>query len=167
MELNLCPPAIIYLIFSVTQILIDTYKGFYNTALIKCIVTVMITFLLNILCQKELSIVSWIIVFLPFLFMTVIVTMILYIFGLNATTGSINTNCSSSNNLGQGIQYDVSGNIIIYDPEYNATTNPVYFSSPYIVVPNPNANNLLYPNTATSTQTQSVPYGTSSPAYQS
>ena len=30
--INLCPPAIIYLIFSVTQILIDLYKGLNNTA---------------------------------------------------------------------------------------------------------------------------------------
>ena len=36
--INLCPPAIIYLIFSITQILIDTFKGLYNTAFIKFII---------------------------------------------------------------------------------------------------------------------------------
>ena len=49
---NLCAPAIIYLIFSITQILIDTFKGLYNTAFIKFIVMIMITLLLNILCQS-------------------------------------------------------------------------------------------------------------------
>ena len=48
--ISLCPPAVIYLIFSITQILIDTFKGLYNTAFIKFVIMIMITFLLNILC---------------------------------------------------------------------------------------------------------------------
>ena len=79
--LKLCAPAIIYLIFSITQILIDTFKGLYNTAFIKIIVTVMVTLLLNILCNRGLGVVSWVIVFIPFILMTVIVSMLLYIFG--------------------------------------------------------------------------------------
>ena len=63
---NLCAPAIIYLIFSATQILIDTFKGLYNTAFMKVIVTIMVTLLLNILCQRGLSVVSWIFIFIPF-----------------------------------------------------------------------------------------------------
>jgi hypothetical protein len=77
--INLCAPAIIYLIFSITQILIDTFKGLYNTAFMKVIVTIMVTILLNILCERGLSVVSWIIVFIPFILMTVIVSMLLYI----------------------------------------------------------------------------------------
>ena len=90
--LNLCAPAIIYLIFSITQILIDTFKGLYNTAFMKVIVTIMVTILLNILCERGLSVVSWIIVFIPFILMTVIVSMLLYIFGLDAATGTLNYN---------------------------------------------------------------------------
>jgi hypothetical protein len=86
--IKLCPPAIIYLIFSITQILIDSYKGLYNTAFMKVIVASMVTLLLNILCEKGLSVVSWIIVFIPFILMTVIVTFLLYYFGLNAATGT-------------------------------------------------------------------------------
>jgi hypothetical protein len=93
MIINLCPPAIIYLIFSITQIIIDIFKGLYNTAFIKVIVTTMVTFLLNILCEKGLSAVSWIIVFIPFILMTVIVSMLLYVFGLDAATGNLNYNC--------------------------------------------------------------------------
>ena len=88
---NLCAPAIIYLIFSITQILIDTFKGLYNTAFIKTIVTIMVTLLLNILCERGLSAVSWIIVFIPFILMTVIVSVLLYLFGLDAATGSLNS----------------------------------------------------------------------------
>jgi hypothetical protein len=166
---NLCPPAIIYLIFSVTQILIDTYKGLYNTASMKIIVTVMVTLLLNILCDKGLGIVSWIIVFIPFILMTVIVSMLLYIFGLDAATGTLNKcNNKSKSNCGNGITVDALGNVIVYDPNYNPSVSPVYYQSPNIIVPNPhntyknsvrqNMNYVNYPI---------PPHGTSSPAYQS
>jgi uncharacterized protein YacL len=84
---TICPPALIYIVFSSTQIIIDLFKGLYNTALVKFCVMIIIGFLLNVLCQGGLSIISWIIVFVPFVLMTVIVAMLLYIFGLNATTG--------------------------------------------------------------------------------
>ena len=120
--INLCAPAIIYLIFSITQILIDTFKGLYNTAFMKIIVTVMVTMLLHILCQRGLSVVSWVIVFIPFILMTVIVSMLLYIFGLDAATGTLNYKHNENNtkaNCGNGISIDSLGNIIVYDPEYN------------------------------------------------
>ena len=164
--INLCAPAIIYLIFSITQILIDTFKGLYNTAFMKVIVTIMVTILLNILCERGLSVVSWIIVFIPFILMTVIVSMLLYIFGLDAATGTLNYNSNKKCNNGT---IDASGNIIIYDPNYNPSINPVYYNSPNIIVPNPNQNN----NKTITTTTNNIkpytpiPHGTSSYAYQS
>ena len=142
---NLCAPAIIYLIFSITQILIDTFTGLYNTAFIKFIIMIMSTLLLNILCQSGLGTISWIIVFIPFILMTVIVTMLLYIFGLNDTTGTLNYTCqagsdNNNNNItkcGSNIAIDASGNIVIYDPYYDPLTNPVYFNSPNVIVPKP------------------------------
>jgi len=163
--INLCAPAIIYLIFSITQILIDTFKGLYNTAAMKVIVTIMVTLLLNILCEKGLSVVSWIIVFIPFILMTVIVSMLLYIFGLDTATGTLNYKCDGNNNninCGNGITIDDLGNIIIYDPEYNSLKNPVYYQSPNIIVPNPNANDIVVKNNVVF-----VPRGSSSPSYQS
>jgi len=163
--IKICPPAIIYLIFSIIQILIDTFKGFYNTAFMKVIVTVMVTLLLNILCEKGLSVVSWFIVFIPFLLMTVIVSMLLYMFGLDATTGSLNYSCDDTEtkvNCGDDIKIDSSGNIIIYDPEYNFSTNPVYYSSPNIIIPNPHNN-----DTSVTNNTVYFPNSSSSTAYQS
>jgi hypothetical protein len=55
----------------------------------------MVTLLLNALCQSGMGVISWIIVFIPFILMTVIVTMLLYIFGLDAASGSINYNCQN------------------------------------------------------------------------
>jgi hypothetical protein len=155
--INLCPPAIIYLIFSITQILIDTYKGLYNTAFMKVIVASMVTLLLNILCEKGLGVVSWIIVFIPFILMTVIVTFLLYFFGLNASTGTFSQTKGAIN----GVTTDNSGNILIYDPEYNPSVKPVYFQSPNIIVPNPSANNVKTVNAVYNP----IPHGSSSPAY--
>ena len=144
--INLCAPAIIYLIFSITQIIIDTFKGLYNTAFMKSIVMIMVTLLLNILCERGLSVVSWIIVFIPFILMTVIVSMLLYIFGLNTTTGSLNYSCKKPNTTtdnNKNVSTDSLGNIIIYDPEYNSLRNPVYYQSPNIIIPNPYNNDIV------------------------
>ena len=130
--IKLCIPAIIYLLFSIAQILIDIFTGLYNTAFIKFIIMVIITLLLNILCENGLGIVSWIIVFIPFILMTVIVSILLYVLGLNATTGTIN--CSKN------ITTDASGNTIIYEPNYHI---PVYYKSPNIIIPNQNNQNNL------------------------
>ena len=86
---NLCPPALIYLIFSITQIVIDTVKGLYNTALVKIWVAFIFTILLNYLCQLGLGIISWFIVFIPFLLMTLVVAILLLMFGLDPATGKI------------------------------------------------------------------------------
>jgi len=112
--LAVCPPAFIYIIFSLTQILIDTIKGQYNTAFFKFIVSILITFLLNALCQNGMTIVSWIIVFIPFIFMTVIVSMLLYIFGLDATTGKIKIVSNQENQ---------SGNLVFTTADTNTNTD--------------------------------------------
>jgi len=85
---RLCTPAIIYVVFSVVQIIIDLYTGLINTAVVKFFIMIIITILLNVLCQRDLAIISWIIVFIPFIMMTFIVSLILYIFGLSKATGT-------------------------------------------------------------------------------
>lgn len=145
--IELCLPAIIYLMFSLVQILIDLYQGLYNTVIVKIIITFFVTYLLNILCQNNLNIISWIVVFImfiPYLFMIGVSSFLLYGFGLNETTATDNT---SNNNLftdlykrstydTNNITEDTSGNIYVYDPNYTPY-NPVYYKSPYVVIPNP------------------------------
>lgn len=94
---DLCAPALIYVVFSLTQVIIDTLKGLYNTALAKFIIMVMITILLNALCQRGLGIASWIIVFIPFVMMSVITSVLLYFFGLKASSGKLNEEPASLN----------------------------------------------------------------------
>lgn len=85
---ELCPPALIYLAFSLIHITIDLFKGLYNTAFIKFIVMIFFTLLLNILCSTGLTIISWLLVFIPFIMLTVITSILLYIFGLSPNIGS-------------------------------------------------------------------------------
>ena len=90
MVLNeICPPALIYLVFSITQITIDTFKGQYNTAFVKIWVALVFTIVLNYLCRRGLGIISWFIVFIPFMLMTLIIGILLYVFGLDPATGRI------------------------------------------------------------------------------
>ena len=93
--LDLCPPALIYVAFSLTQIIIDTFKGLYNTAFLKIIVMIIITILLNTLCETGMGIISWMIVFIPFIFMSIIVAILLYVFGLDPSTGKLNIKCDN------------------------------------------------------------------------
>jgi len=108
---NICPPALIYLVFSVTQIVIDSSKGLYNSAIIKFGVTIIFTTLLNYLCQRGLGLISWIIVFIPFILMTLIITLLLFMFGINPDTGKLNV---SHTNLPEQapVQPDVRNDII-------------------------------------------------------
>jgi predicted membrane protein len=86
---SLCPPVVIYIIFSLTQIGIDIFKGLYNQAFIKLWVSSIFTILLNYLCDQGLGIISWIIVFIPFILMTIVIAVLLLIFGLNPSTGKL------------------------------------------------------------------------------
>lgn len=94
---QLCPPALIYLVFSITQVVIDTIRGLYNTALMKIWVALVFTILLNYLCTLGLGIVSWFIVFVPFILMTVIVSILLLMFGLDPSSGKMKIKKGNTN----------------------------------------------------------------------
>jgi hypothetical protein len=91
---SICTPALIYLVFSIVQIIVDTGKGLYNTAFLKLIVTFIFTIFLNYLCVRGLGIISWIVVFIPFILMSIIISILLLILGLDPTTGKLKVNGS-------------------------------------------------------------------------
>lgn len=97
--MNLCAPAWIYIAFSISQIIIDLFLGMFNTAFFKTIIMVIIAILLNWLCSSGYGIVSWLIVFIPFIFMSTIVAVLLFIFGLDPSTGKINMDNNKGGNL--------------------------------------------------------------------
>ena len=144
--LNLCAPALIYVAFSLTQIIIDTFKGLYNTAFFKFIVMIIITILLNALCQSGMGIVSWIIVFIPFIFMSVIVAILLYVFGLDAATGKLNFTCD-----GDDDSAEKSGNLIYSSSNKNKQVKFV---------------DVTYSDTPAETTETTAPIGSSDPQFE-
>jgi hypothetical protein len=124
--MNLCAPALIYIAFSITQIIIDTFKGLYNTAFFKFIVMIVITILLNALCQAGMGIISWIIVFVPFIFMSVIVAILLYVFGLDPATGQLNFKCDNCDETSKK-----GGNLIYTSTTTTPNNNVKYVNVSY------------------------------------
>lgn len=80
---NLCAPSIIYLGFSLISASMDLYNKQYENAFIHFMSLIIITFVLDLLCKRGFSTISWLIVFIPFILMSLIITTIIYIFGIN------------------------------------------------------------------------------------
>ncbi len=67
---DLCTPAMIYFVISIITLVISIFSSFnIMSILIKGIFIMLWAWLLNFLCSKGYSIVSWILVILPFITM--------------------------------------------------------------------------------------------------
>tara|TARA_B100000768_G_C11267883_1_gene371943 strand:+ start:309 stop:779 length:471 start_codon:yes stop_codon:yes gene_type:complete len=92
--LKLCSPAIMYLAFSFVHIFINISRKKYNEGLIQFGIMLVFTALLNVLCQRGLGIVSWFIVFIPFIMMTlmsqILFMVLINLSGNNETIDDIN-----------------------------------------------------------------------------
>ena len=64
---DLCPPALLYMIFLVIQLGLDASLGMWITMTIKAILGLSTVVLLDTLCGIELGVVSWFLVAAPFL----------------------------------------------------------------------------------------------------
>ena len=80
---NVCSPAIIYVAFSFIHILVDTIKSSYDEALSKFCIMIVFTTILNILCERGLGVISWFIVFIPFITMTLLSQVLLMVIKKN------------------------------------------------------------------------------------
>ena len=79
----LCPPALIYVVFFLIQIVIELGNNRFKQALVQTIICIIFTCILQIFCNANLSIVSWILVFIPIIMYTYMVLLILMVFRLN------------------------------------------------------------------------------------
>lgn len=64
---DLCPPALLYLIFLVVQLGLDASLGMWVTMTVKAILGLATVVVLDTLCGIELGVVSWFLVATPFL----------------------------------------------------------------------------------------------------
>ena len=86
---KICPPALLYLGFSMIQITIDLFQGDYSTSLLKFIVMLIFTTILNLLCLNGFTKIVWFIVLIPILLLTYISSVLFYVFGINPGKKSI------------------------------------------------------------------------------
>lgn len=103
----LCGPAILYIGFSLIQIIIDIYKEIYNAAFIKFIAMLVMSLIINILCDMGLTVLAWFFVFIPIIMMTIVSTLLLQTFGT-----SPDTNYMSSKVTDASKNYYIDGNIL-------------------------------------------------------
>ena len=87
---KICPPALLYLGFSLIQITIDLFQGDYSTSLLKFIVMLIFTTILNLLCLNGFTKLVWFIVLIPIILLTYISSVLFYVFGINPGKTSIN-----------------------------------------------------------------------------
>jgi hypothetical protein len=78
-----CPPAVVYIAFTLVHVIISIFEYDVKGALLQLLIGILITLLLQFLCLNDLKIISWIIVFLPFIFYTYMMVLLYNIFGLN------------------------------------------------------------------------------------
>jgi hypothetical protein len=64
---DLCPPALLYLIFLVVQMGLDASLGLWATLVIKAVLGTAVIVLLDMFCGVGLGVVSWFLVAAPFI----------------------------------------------------------------------------------------------------
>jgi hypothetical protein len=64
---NLCPPALLYLVYIVIQVGLDLSLGLYITAAMKVLAGLAGTVILDAFCGVQLGVVSWAIIATPFI----------------------------------------------------------------------------------------------------
>lgn len=78
---SFCSPAIVYLVFSMVHVLMAIFDGDKKGAFLQGMIGLLITLLLQFLCMNGLSVLSWVIAFLPLIFYTYMVVLLYTIFG--------------------------------------------------------------------------------------
>ena len=86
---QICPPALIFVIYMAIQVVIDIFQGYFNTAIVKIIILFIFGAGLNMLCQEGLTVVAWVLIFIPFVLMSLIVVIILYMLDKKDTVGNV------------------------------------------------------------------------------
>ena len=136
---GLCPPSIIYASFMSVHIIVDTFKSQYNSAFLKFWIMIVITILLNYLCDMGLGIVSWLLVSIPIIMMTVITSGLLYYFGLDKASGKIKL---------------ADGSITIDNSNTDTKSSTTTTTTPTTTTTTPSTTSTTTPSTTSTTTTQ-------------
>jgi len=121
---KLCMPAILYIGFTLTHIIIDLFNKLYNTAILKFVLMIIFTTMLDLLCKSGLTVISWIIVFLPFILLTAITILLLFSLGLSPDKGFLKYEVKTDNDVNP-LDNDVNplDNDVNHEDDIELTTN--------------------------------------------
>ena len=79
----LCPPAIVYIVFTSIHALVSVFENDVKGAFLQVLIGILIVLLLQFLCLNGLGLISWVIVFLPFILYTYMTVLLYNVFVLN------------------------------------------------------------------------------------
>lgn len=79
----LCAPALLYVVFFLIQIVIEISNESYKQALTQAIICAIFTCILQIFCNADLTLIAWLLVFIPVIMYTYMVLLIFMVFRLN------------------------------------------------------------------------------------
>ena len=79
---NFCSTALIYLIFIIIHVVLEMKEQNTKGAILQLLTGIMMTLLLQVLCMRGMTILSWIIVFIPFIFYTYMMVLLYNVFGV-------------------------------------------------------------------------------------
>ena len=79
----LCPPALLYVVIMLIYTILEVSNENYHQAFVKAIVGIIFTGILQIFCNMNLGLVSWLLVMMPIIFYTYITLLVFFVFGLN------------------------------------------------------------------------------------
>tara|TARA_B100000424_G_C22840208_1_gene448389 strand:+ start:236 stop:526 length:291 start_codon:yes stop_codon:yes gene_type:complete len=78
-----CTPALIYLVFIIVHVIIELKEYDKRGALLQLLLGIIVALLLQFLCMKGMTVISWIIVLIPFIFYTYMVVILYNVFGID------------------------------------------------------------------------------------
>lgn len=79
----LCPPALLYVVFFMINIIVEISEAKYKTAITQTIICIIFTCILQLLCVADMSVISWLLVFIPIIMYTYMVLIIFLVFRMN------------------------------------------------------------------------------------
>jgi hypothetical protein len=84
----LCPPALLYVVFFLIQVVLEISHEQYKQAFTQFIICIIFTCILQIFCNANLTLMAWLLVFIPVILYTYMVLLIFMVFRLNPDRAS-------------------------------------------------------------------------------
>lgn len=94
-SLSVCSPALLLLSFSAAYMVVQVYHRHWGTFFETALISAVLAMLLQALCARHLTVVAWIVVFVPFIYMSLVISLVAY----SLIPFSASSSSASSGNL--------------------------------------------------------------------